>query len=76
VAAGTYKPTTVTTDPTATFIMKNNVGIYGGFVGNEPSTGFNSRNPVTNVTILSGAIGGSHNSYHVVSASGTDNRDH
>lgn len=34
VSAGTYKPTTGT-DRNATFTLKNNVGIYGGFAGTE-----------------------------------------
>jgi len=41
VAAGTYKPTTGT-DRTASFTLKNNVGIYGGFAGTE--TARNQRN--------------------------------
>ena len=71
VAAGTYKPTTGT-DRTASFTLKNNVGIYGGFAGTE--TARNQRNITTNVTILSGEIGAAgiaDNSYHVVSATGT-----
>ncbi|TRU81840.1 MAG: cadherin [Microcystis novacekii Mn_MB_F_20050700_S1] len=71
VAAGTYKPTTGT-DRTASFNLKNNVGIYGGFAGTE--TARNQRNITTNVTILSGEIGAAgnaDNSYHVVSATGT-----
>jgi hypothetical protein len=41
VAAGTYKPTTGT-DRTASFNLKNNVGIYGGFAGTETTR--NQRN--------------------------------
>ncbi|GCA77073.1 putative outer membrane protein pmp6 [Microcystis aeruginosa NIES-2520] len=70
VAAGTYKPTTGT-DRTASFTLKNNVGIYGGFAGTE--TARNQRNIATNVTILSGEIGVAgiaDNVYHVVSATG------
>ncbi|MDB9421668.1 cadherin domain-containing protein [Microcystis aeruginosa CS-563/04] len=71
VAAGTYKPTTGT-DRTASFTLKNNVAIYGGFAGTE--TALNQRNIATNATILSGEIGASgiaDNAYHVVSATGT-----
>ena len=65
-----YKPTTGT-DRTASFTLKNNVGIYGGFAGTE--TARNQRNIATNVTILSGEIGVAgiaDNVYHVVSATG------
>ncbi|MEA5537307.1 cadherin domain-containing protein [Crocosphaera sp. XPORK-15E] len=71
MAAGTYKPTTGT-DRTASFTLKNNVGIYGGFAGTE--TARNQRDIATNATILSGEIGASgiaDNAYHVVSATGT-----
>jgi predicted outer membrane repeat protein len=67
VAAGTYKPTTGT-DRTISFVMKNNLGIYGGFAGSE--TQLVQRNWNTNLCILSGDIGESgnfvDNSYHVV----------
>jgi predicted outer membrane repeat protein len=69
IAAGTYKPTS-TTSRSVSFALKNGVGVYGGFVGNEVSRG--DRNPAVNVTILSGDIGvggnSSDNSYHVVTA--------
>lgn len=68
VAAGTYKPTTGT-DRNISIEMTNGVAIYGGF----PNTGdpdMAERDWVTNVTILSGNIGGvdnaADNSYHVV----------
>jgi cysteine-rich repeat protein len=67
VAEGTYKPTT-TTDRTISFVMKNGVGIYGGFNGTE--TALSQRNWTMNVTTLSGDIGtvgvNSDNSYHVI----------
>ncbi|MFN8475450.1 MAG: choice-of-anchor Q domain-containing protein [Anaerolineae bacterium] len=73
VKAGTYKPTSGT-DRSATFALKNNVAIYGGFAGTETTRG--GRNWQTNVTTLSGDIGAandtSDNSYHVVTGSGTD----
>lgn len=68
VAAGTYKPTTGT-DRAISFVMKNDLAIYGGFAGTE--TLLSERNYTTNVTILSGDIGtvndNSDNSYHVIS---------
>lgn len=73
VQQGTHKPT-LDTDRTATFQLKNGVGVYGGFAGTE--TARNQRNPATNVTTLSGDIGTvgdtSDNSYHVVTAISTD----
>jgi hypothetical protein len=80
VAAGTHKPTSDTTDRTATFQLEDGVGVYGGFAGTE--TLRTQRGPVANVTILSGDIdnndsqspitdlstvtGNVTNSYHVV----------
>jgi hypothetical protein len=73
VAAGTYKPTSGT-DRNISFVMKNNLAIYGGF----PSTGnpgMAERDWVANVTILSGDLNGDdgpnfanndENSYHVI----------
>ncbi|GAB3707639.1 hypothetical protein GCM10027592_41970 [Spirosoma flavus] len=85
VAAGTYKPTT-TTGPasrTISFVMKNGVIIYGGFVGNETVLSQRpSINPVTgqpSSTTLSGEIGDlssrADNSYHVINnaQTGIDN---
>ncbi len=75
VAKGTYYPTTGT-DRSATFSLKNNVAIYGGFNGTE--TMLSQRNVTANVTILSGDIDKNNtldngNSYHVVTGSGTNN---
>ncbi|GAA4463211.1 hypothetical protein GCM10023189_40980 [Nibrella saemangeumensis] len=71
VAAGTYKPTS-TTNRSVSFQMKNNVAIYGGFVGTETAR---SQRPSVNLTTpssstLSGDIGtignSADNSYHVI----------
>lgn len=79
VAAGTYTPAGPNGDRNATFQLKNNVALYGGFAGNE--TARDQRNPAANVTILSGDLNGddqpgfynqADNSYHVVTGSGTD----
>ena len=73
VAGGTYKPTGEA-DRSATFQLKDNVAVYGGFAGNE--TVRSQRNPVIYISYLSGDIGIldsiGDNSYHVVTASGTD----
>ena len=70
VAKGTYYPTT-TSDRTLSFIMKNGVSIYGGFLGLSSETLITQRDWKNNITILSGDIGttsvASDNSYHVVS---------
>lgn len=85
VAAGVYKPTLTTTPEdarTATFQLKNGVGLYGGFAGTE--TARNQRNSRVNLTILSGDLDGNdtisggvvtspanivgNNAYHVVSS--------
>jgi predicted outer membrane repeat protein len=54
IAAGTYKPTTICGNATATFQIPSNVAIYGGFNGTETSV--NKRNRDTNPTVLSGDI--------------------
>ena len=71
VAAGTYKPAAVN-DRTASFVLKDGVGVYGGFAGTE--TARSQRDWVAHPTILSGEIGNptttTDNSYHVVIGSG------
>ncbi len=54
VKADTYYPT-AGTDRTISFIMKNDVQIYGGFMGNEVN--LIDRDWIKNETILSGDIG-------------------
>ena len=75
VAAGTYKPTTGT-DRSISFVMKNNLAIYGGFP-NAGNPAWADRDWATNLTILSGDIGAvgdiSDNSFHVIFNSGLDN---
>ena len=67
VAKGTYKPTT-NTSRDSSFVMKNNLAIYGGFAGTE--TFLDQRNIRSNPTVLSGDIGiannNADNSYNVV----------
>ncbi len=82
VKAGTYKPTP-SSDRGATFQLKSDVALYGGFAGAEASLG--QRDIAANVSILSGDLLGNdsgavasnnptrgENSYHVVTGSGTD----
>ncbi len=69
VATGTYKPT-ATADRTISFIMKENVKIYGGFTSGQGSLTGRDPNPATNGTVLSGDIGAENdngdNSYHII----------
>jgi len=72
VVTGTYYPDTIGQSDVraSSFLLKDNVKIFGGFTGNEVS--LNQRNWVLNPTILSGNIGDSNDStdnvYHVVYA--------
>jgi predicted outer membrane repeat protein len=54
VAQGVYKPTTVVTDRYASFVLKKNVEVYGGFSGIETSR--NQRDYEIYQTVLSGDI--------------------
>lgn len=74
VKATAYIPGTTRAD---TFRLRSGVALYGGFVGDEVRR--DQRDPVRNVTTLSGDIlgddnraGYSDNAYHVVDASGVD----
>ncbi|UCF04982.1 MAG: choice-of-anchor D domain-containing protein, partial [bacterium] len=73
VASGTYTPTD-TEDRSATFALQNNLALYGGFAGWESE--LSERDITANPTVLSGDIDtlgySGDNSYHVVTASGTD----
>ena len=73
VAAGTYVPSAF--DKTVSFSMKNDVKIFGGFVGTE--TMANERNPSANLTRLSGEIGSPFdnfdNSLHVIKNTNINN---
>jgi hypothetical protein len=73
VAEGQYKPTT-TSDRTRSFILKNNVAVYGGFAGDELS--ISQRVLGEHPSVLSGDIGAprvaTDNSFHVVTAPTTN----
>ncbi|MCH7700259.1 MAG: VCBS repeat-containing protein, partial [Planctomycetes bacterium] len=83
VAAGTYLPdrgvNQTPSDRSAAFQLLNDLAVYGGFAGTE--TELDERDPVENVTILSGDLEGDdgpnlentkENAYHVVTASNTN----
>lgn len=74
VAAGTYYPSSITTDRDATFQLANDLKLYGGFAGTEST--LEERDWQANQTILSGDIDGdqslANNVYTVVTGSGTD----
>jgi len=79
ITAGKYTPAAVGGNRSASFSLVNGVAILGGFSGGETTAA--QRDPVVNVTILSGDLNGddgpgfvnnSDNSYHVLVATGTD----
>lgn len=73
VAKGIYYPT-ATSDRTISFILKQGVKVYGGFVGVE--TSIDQRNWDNNKTILSGDIGilnfNADNTFHIIHCVGVD----
>ena len=54
VAAGVYKPTTAPGDRAASFVLNNDVAVYGGFAGTETTR--DQRDPQANLSVLSGDI--------------------
>ncbi|MCA9249560.1 MAG: right-handed parallel beta-helix repeat-containing protein [Phycisphaerales bacterium] len=83
VAAGTHTPDrgggNTPGDRTATFQLRDGLGLYGGFAATESSR--DERDPATNITILSGDLWGDDvpnfgnygdNSFHVVTGSATN----
>jgi parallel beta-helix repeat protein/predicted outer membrane repeat protein len=70
VAEGTYTP--LSSDRGASFTLRSNLWLYGGFAGDETRLG--QRDPDAHPSILSGDIGiagdPTDNSYHVVMAQG------
>ncbi|RZA00603.1 MAG: T9SS type A sorting domain-containing protein [Sphingobacteriaceae bacterium] len=77
VAAGTYNPLYSPADNNFgngagrenAFLLVKDVKVYGGFAGTE--SGLSQRNFNTNISTLTGDLGGSENSYNVVISSGT-----
>lgn len=76
VAAGIYKPTISPTDREASFRMKEEVKIYGGFTSGQMNLSDRNRDPATNGTVLSGDIDGdgteAGNSFHVINNEGAN----
>lgn len=59
-----------TTDRDKAFRIKKNVSLYGGFPAAQATPSWAMRDPVANVTILSGALDNTDRAYHVVVAVG------
>jgi parallel beta-helix repeat protein len=73
VAAGTYAPAPPGGARSASFALRDNVAIFGGFSGTEDVRDQRNPDPLAGATILTGDLdGGSpvNNSYHVVTADG------
>ncbi len=78
VASGTYTPDVPSGSRFASFILRSGLGLYGGFAGGE--TLLSQRDPLTNLTILSGDLNGDdsgftnngENAYHVLTSNGVD----
>jgi len=75
VAEGTYMPAAPGGPRAASFALKNDVEVYGGFAGDE--TELDQRDPAVHITILSGDLNGddgpdfenvADNSYHILRA--------
>jgi hypothetical protein len=77
VARGTYRPDRNTGDRAASFELAPGVKLFGGFVGDEQVRAERNRDPLTNLTALSGDLAGddvatgskADNSLQVVDAS-------
>ena len=67
VEQGSYSVGSGSTSVSKSFVLPQNVGIYGGFSGNDYA--FTNRSPSANVTTLSGNLGGGYFAYHVVADS-------
>jgi len=72
VAAGIYRPGGANPSDTSHFTMPTDVALYGGFNGTE--TNLNQRDPLANVTIMSGDLQGDDMDGDVVT-NRTDNVD-
>jgi len=73
VAAGSYHPGTTRS---SSFVLHDGVAIYGGLAGDEDPLSFNlsSRDILANETILDGLLPDGERTYHVLSATGVDEK--
>ncbi len=70
VKAGVYLPGALQSD---TFAVPSGVSVYGGFAGTEGPSDFGLRNPVANLTVLSGDLEGNDtNKVNGVTPTGAD----